>query len=280
MPSKAKARARKQKGAIKPLSNPRSQLGSLMSTFGDNEPIRNQKELTLVIHDWFLYRYPDAYATRNNGRVFSYLLDLTQNFFAPDQSAGNTNETKNRIKSVTLEALSPYQPIQYVGTFPGDPPVEDPEAQTSLPLVVSACPVLANDTDSGSSLVGQQSTVVHVDQRQAWIKVAHWDWHSIFSNSQLLPNYPSAQPESVELFRLSVADSINGQPLVNTSTPFDRGLSFRVAIEIACPITLVPNPAKYLGRADVFAGAGFVPTYGDADQSPVQYQLKGLSNLF
>jgi len=277
MPSKAKAR--KKKG-VKPLSDPRSQLGALMSTFGDNEPIRNQKELTLVIHDWFEYAFPDAYATRNNNRVYSYLLDLTQNFFAPQNSGGNTNETKNRIKSVTLEALSPYQPIQYVGTFPGTPPVEDPEAQTSIPLVVSACPVLANDTDSGSSLVGQQSTVVHVDQRQSWIKVAHWDWHSIFANSQLLPNYPSAQPESVELFRLSVADSINGAPLVNIETPFERGLSFRVAIEIACPITLVPNPLKFSGRADVFAGAGFLPTYGAADESPVQYELKGLANMF
>jgi len=263
-----KGRRSKKKAKAQALPPPFRPLGTLMSSFGDHEPTRNQKELTLKIWDWFKYDYPVEDTVQ--GRIKTYALDLTQNFFAPEQSLANVNETKNRIKSVTLEALSPFSPVEYGGGA----------NKTAVPLVLAACPVLADDTDLGSSLVGQSSTVVHVDQRQAWIKVAHWNWHSIFSNTQLQPSYPAATPESVELFRLSVVDSVTGQAIVEvTDQGFDNGLTFRLCVEIACPVTLVPNPVKYAGTADVFAGAGFVPTYV-SDSSPVQYELLRLGNAF
>jgi len=264
MPKK-RQRSRKAKASAPP---PQRFLGALMSSFGDNEPTRNKKEITVKIWDWIKYDYP-ADITANN-RIKSYALDLTQNFFAPAQSLANVNETKNRIKSVCLEALSPFEPITFNGGA----------ARTGLPLVLAACPVLADDTDSGSSLVGQSSTAVHVDQRQAWIKVAHWNWDSIFANTQLQPVYPPGAPESVELFRYSVVDSVSGNPIVEViEQGNDLGLTLRVCIEIACPVTLVPNPVKYDGEADVFAGAGFIGSF-TVNQTPVQYELMRMGDAF
>lgn len=75
-------------------------------------------------------------------------------------------------------------------------------------------------------------------------------------------------------------DSVTGDPIIEvTEQGFDNGLTFRLCVEIACPVTLVPNPTKYQGTADVFAGAGFTPTYSQ-NQSPVQYELLRLGNAF
>lgn len=276
MPRKG-TRQRRQlaKAKAKALPPPSRTLHSSMASFGDNEPTRNKKELTLKIWDWIQYDYPVGSSGPGADRIKTYALDLTQNFFAPQVDVANISETKNRIKSVSIECLSPFQPITYRTAA-----TEGETRITSTPLVLAACPVLADDTDGGSSLVGQSSTVVHVDQRQAWIKVAHCDWHSIFGNSQLLPNYPTATPESVELFRLSVVDAITGQPIAYVQDQGDAlGLTFRVCIEIACPVTLVPNPTKYDGVASVFAGSGFVPTYSQ-NFSPVQYELLRLGDAF
>merc|ERR1712141_588015 len=253
MPRKGTRLRRQQaKAQAKALAAPTRMLHSSMASFGDNEPTGNKKELTIKVWDWIQFDYPVGTSGPGSDRIKTYALDLTQNFFAPEVTTANINETKNRIKSVTIECLSPFEPVTYLTAAS-----EGETRITSTPLVLAACPVLADDTDGGSSIVGQISTVVHVDQRQAWIQVAHWDWHSIFNNSQLLPDYPSTTPEAVELFRFSVVDAITGLPIAYVQNQGDaKGLTFRVCVEIACPVTLVPNPTKYDGTAAVLLELG------------------------
>jgi len=233
-----------------------------VSGFGDHEPTRNTKELHFKVWDWITW---DLVST-GNPPVQTYGFDLTQNFFADVSAVGGVNETKNRVRSVTLEVLTPAQNL-----------FKDSEATetVNLFLVLASVPVLASD-DAGSSLVGQSSTVIHPDVRRPWVKVGHWDFTKIFTNTQFEPVYYNAITDAIELFRFSVTSATTGNPITIAETgedPAENGLRFRVCTEIACPIGLVPEPTRVKGRAPAFAGASYIPTGVAADETPCQYEI-------
>jgi len=232
------------------------------SGFGDHEPTRNTKELHFKVWDWIKW---DLRST-TTPPIQSYGFDLTQNFFADVSSTGNVGETKNRVRSVTLEVLTPAQNL-----FKG----AEASETVDLFLVLASVPVLASD-DSGSSLVGQSSTVIHPDVRRPWVKVGHWDFTKIFTNTQFEPVYYNAFTEAIELFRFSVTGAISGNPITipeSGDDPAENAIRFRVCTELACPIGLVPEPVRIRARAPVFAGAGYIPVSVEEDTSACQYEL-------
>jgi len=265
----------------KPKFQPASVSMSAMG-IGDQEPTRNQKELHFSIYDWFDYDL-------NDHPVYSYGFDPTQNFLGAINDPGvlGTGETKNRIKSVTLDMLSPSTSFRAASTQGGTVGFD-----CTLPLVVSGIPVPDDFQDEAAaaiknSIVGQSSTVVHPDVRRAWIKVAHWDWTSEFKDTQITPLYSNYDPGTetklfgLELFRMSLFDAATGLVCyaLSGSTNNER-LQFRVRIDLAAPIALTPTPVRYVARCDAFAGSS-VTLIGPVtdNKSPVQYQLQGIQNL-
>lgn len=270
---------------------------SMYSTSGihDSEPTRNVKELHFAIYDWFTLKLPKVPATAPGSFVYSYGLEESQNFLGQvtdvtgdDQGTG---VTKNRIKSVTLELLSPETALEVaLEVQPGNL-----TRKVSLPLIVSGCPVPTSvvtlPSASPNAMIGQNSTVVHPDVRRAWVQVAHWDWRTMFSDTQLMPVYtqydatasPARNGIGIELFRLGAYDSIDGSILYSPSSGV-VGLDFRVRIELAAPIGLLPTPLRFRGSYNGFAGSPTltVPIDPDTlakDKTPVQYQIKGVQNL-
>lgn len=286
------ARRRKQKSKKKTVASIPGPLCALMSNIGDNEPTRNVAELRFQYFDWFSYDIEKL----GPRPVFSYGLDETQNFLGQIQNSlpdeAGIGQTKNRILSVSLDVLSPEGPLKYVDDVTPTPN----EYTCSLPLVVSAVPVPASDPDdTQTSLIGQNSTVVHPDVRRAWIRVAHWNWRTLFKDTQLQPKYttynnsvvPAEDGIGIELFRLAVVDSINGRTLNLQKDGEKAGkLDFRVAVEIAGPIGLVPDPVRFRGSYAAFAGLAQsitppVPSSPDSatDRTPTQYKLLAMQNL-
>jgi len=236
------------------------------SGFGDNEPTRNTKELRLKVWDWVEWALVNA---PTPDPIYVYGLDLTQNFFGTPITTGGIDSTKNRVRSVSVEILTPPGPVLFGAADESD-----------LIMVLASVPVIASD-DGGSSLVGQSTTVIHPDVRRPWTKVAHWDFTEIFTNSQFLPVYFAADTETMELFRLTVVDAVSGNTLFAPTTSregYKGPIQFRVCIELAAPITLVPNPRRFAGRANVFAGAGYSPIIAQ-DPSPTQYELVRMTNI-
>lgn len=266
-------------------------LCSLMSNIADSEPTRNVAELRFTLYDWFSYNIDDLGVRP----VFSYGIDETQNFLGQIQNSlpdeAGVGQTKNRIVSVSLDVLSPSGPIAYRDTT-GSSPVD---LECDLPLVVSAVPVPASDPDdTQTSLIGQNSTVIHPDVRRAWVRVGHWNWRSMFTDTQLQPFYtqynssvtPAEDGKGIELFRLAVVDSVNGLPLFNQEGSNKAGkFDFRVSVEIEGPVGLVPDPLRFRGSYSAFAGAAqsIYPPDNDpdkaSDRSPTQYKLHGMKNL-
>jgi hypothetical protein len=270
---------------------------SMYSTSGihDNQPTRNVKELHFAIYDWFtleLPKLPDDPAIDPGDFVYSYGLEESQNFLGQVTDAigvdRGTGVTKNRIKSVTLEVLSPDTSLEVAIIM------SNLTKRVSLPLIVSGTPtptsIVTLPTASPNAMIGQNSTVVHPDVRRAWVQVAHWDWRSMFSDTQLQPLYTqydgSANPArngiGLELFRVGVYDSIDGSILYSPSTG-PVGLDFRVKIDLAAPVGLMPTPLRFKGYYNGFAG---LPTFKipspaslATDKTPVQYQIKGVQNL-
>lgn len=258
---------------------------ALMSSFSDNEPTRNRKEISFKMWDFIKYRFPTKamHEAGNDKPVFSFALDRFQNFFGPEPTLDplGTGGTNNRIKSVTLWCMSPFEPIAYnVSSTPPAPYTYRPKI-TVLPLVLAGVPVERTDDDEGSALIGQSSTAVHVDQRQAWVKVGHWNWMSLFDNTQFEPKFASDTPQTkVELFRFCVLDAATGDPISNVeNTELDAGLTFRVSVELVAPITLVPDPVRLEIYTDKFTGSSIPSGSWQATESPVQYELLRLSDV-
>lgn len=259
---------------------------------GDSEPTRNVKELHFAMYDWFTVEAPkEETPPAALNHVYTYGLEETQNFLGQitqgTSDVDGTGLTKNRIKSVTLDILSPE------GGFSAD--FNSAEYDVALPLIVSAVPVPSTNqgpieqppaTPDSNSLIGQNSTVVHPDVRRAWIQVAHWNWLSLFSDTQLDPFYslyvPGLDPPGdgigLELFRLGLFDSVTGRVL---RSPEGKTIAFnfRVKVELAAPVGLIPTPTRFTGRMSQFAGDSVKLVDGAPDITPVQYQLKGLQNL-
>jgi len=257
---KKKLSQKAKKLASKPSNE--MKLYQPVSGFGDHEPTRNTKELHFKVWDWIKWDLTSS----TTPPVQTYGFDLTQNFFADVSSTGGVNETKNRIRSVTLEVLTPAQNL-----------FKDSEATETVDLflVIASVPVLASD-DAGSSLVGQSSTVIHPDVRRPWVRVGHWDFTKIFTSTQFEPVYYNAVTDAIELFRFSVASATSGNPITIAETgedPSENALRFRVCVEIASPIGLVPEPTRVKGRAPVFAGAAYIPSGVATDNTPCQYEI-------
>lgn len=148
-------------------------------------------------------------------------------------------------------------------------------------MVLCAVPVEQTQDDQGVALIGQSSTAVHVDQRQAWVKVGQWDWESLFANTQLEPKSASIAGSGAksELFRLSVIDASTGDKIVQVpSAEVDTGLTFRLCIEVEAPIALLPQPLRYEAYTEKFSGATVTSTDWGRTFSPVQYELTRLQN--
>lgn len=258
----------------------------------DSEPTRNVKELHFAIYDWFtleLPKFPPSGSLADF--VYSYGLEESQNFLGQvtDNPSGadsdrGTGITKNRLKSVTLEILSPDRNLEVASTS------GNLTKEVALPLVVSGVPtptsIVTLPAPSPNAVIGQNSTVVHPDVRRAWVKVAHWDWRTMFSDTQLQPMYtkyvaanPTRDGIGLELFRLGLYDSVDGSILYSPSSGTVE-LNFRICIELAAPIGLMPKPLRFKGMLPAFAG---IVTLGDdmgkEDRTPVQYQIKGVQNL-
>jgi len=260
-PSSKASAASKQ--LVPKLSGPRVDGNFLTSfnSFGDDEPTRNTKELRLKIWDWITWELVDQ---ATPAPIQIYGLDLTQNFFGTVITTAGIDTTKNRVHSVTLEILTPAEPVLF-----GD------NATSDLLMVLASVPVIASD-DGGSSLVGQSTTVIHPDVRRPWVKVGTWNFTEIFTNSQFLPVYLAADTETMELFRFTVIDAVTGNTLFLPTG--GKPLQFRVSIELGAPITLVPEPRRFTGRSSVFAGAGYTPVVSQ-DQTPTQYELMRMTNI-
>merc|ERR1712110_1261755 len=218
----------------------------------DAEPTRNVKEMCFTIYDWFTVKLPEVPTAGNlPDFVYSYGLEESQNFLgqvtdsvAADQGRG---VTKNRIKSVSLDILSPEGTVE-VGVSGGNL-----TKKIALPLVVSAVPVPTAEQATAASpgpnaLIGQNTTVVHPDVRRA-------------------------------LVRLGLYNSVDGAILFSPSSG-PVTLDFRIAIEIAAPIGLTPTPLRFSGLVKNFAGeANNEVVAGRSDRTPVQYQIHGVQNL-
>lgn len=251
------------------------------------------KELHFAIYDWFTITLPKVPPTGSLADfVYSYGIEETQNFLGQvtdnpsgDDSDRGTGITKNRIKTVTLEILSPEKSIE-VSAGTGNL-----TKQVSLPLVVSGVPtptsIVTLPSPSPNAIIGQNSTVVHPDVRRAWVKVGHWDWRTMFSDTQLQPLYsiydatanPSRDGIGLELMRIGLYDSVDGSILYSPSSG-PVALNFRICVELAAPIGLLPTPLRFKGKMPAFAG--IVTLNKDAsgqDRTPVQYQIKGVQNL-
>lgn len=254
----------------------------MLSSFHDNEPSRNQGELHFQYWDWFKVNTDQLTPVQP---VISYGLEETQNFFGQISSVAGEQNTKNRIRSVSLEVLTPAKTIQY--------DVDSVVTDCNLPLFLCATPVPSGAADqssasNGESLIGQISTVVHPDVRQPWVRIGHWNWQSMFKDTQLTPlytNYVTTQSDAIgiELFRLTIVDSVNG--ILLTSPADDNTvIDFRVCVELAAPIGLVPNPTRFRCNYALFAGInnpviniGASPD-DNKDNTPVQYKVLGLQN--
>jgi len=245
---------------------PRNEMKLLSSGFGDNEPTRNTKELHIKVWDWLTWEIPTA-VPPGSTPVTTYGMDLTQNFFGGVFSQGSINLTKNRVRSVTLEVLTPASAIDSGGGALGGP--------VSLFQIVAAVPVTQAGS-SGSSLVGQSTTVVHPDVRRPWVRVGKWNFMEIFDNTQFEPCYYSAQPGVVELFRFSVIDAATGNQLLFSAG--ETGIAFRLSVEISAPVALVPNPVRWEGVQTDFAGGNLLPTLAQAT-SPAQYEILRIANI-
>lgn len=253
---------------------------------GDNEPIRNEKELHFAFHDWF------DWSLSAEDPVYIYGFDLNQNFLGGIKETDplGAGFTKNRIKSVTLDMLSPSAPFKACVA----PNTSTPTIEVTLPLVVSGIPVPEQLMDSAAtevpnSIIGQQSTAVHPDVRRSWIKVGHWNWETEFANTQLQPYYTNFKQDDtdpkiwgLEILRLSLFDAATGNALyaVGSSSTNER-LQFRIKVEMAAPVGLLPRPIRYKARCPAFGGEVVVPPTSKLtdDKSPVQYQILGLQNL-
>lgn len=256
-----KGRGQQQRKAVAPC--PRKEMKLLTSGFGDNEPTRNTKELHIKVWDWLTWELPTSIPPGTQP-VSTYGMDLTQNFFGGIFSTGSINLTKNRVRSVTLEVLTPASAID--GGLAG--PVD-------LFQIVAAVPVTQQGS-TGSSLVGQSTTVIHPDVRRPWVQVGHWNFMEIFDNTQFEPCYYTAQPGVAELFRYSVINAVNGNQLLFNAG--DTGIPFRVCVEISAPVTLVPNPVRWEGIQSNFAGGNLLPVLTQAN-SPAQYDIVRIANL-
>lgn len=259
------------------------------ASFGDgSEHARNAKELVVRMFDWFtvpLPKYVDPQTGAGVKSIYTYGFDLTQNFLGPIVET-STSATKNRIRKVHLDVMTPGGPIDYTvggSTQPGT------SATTSLPMLLTAVPCLeyeANSTTdtSPSSLVGQSNLVLHPDVRRPWMTVGSWDYTRMFKDTQIQPWYADKAGDQgyMELFRLQAVDGATGAVMCAASgsgpvTFNAEELCFRVMIEIACPVGLVPDPKRITGSSEYFAGANYAPTYAK-DKSPMQFQLMGLQN--
>lgn len=258
----------------------------------DSEPTRNVKELHFAIYDWFTLELPKVPSTGSLADfVYSYGLEESQNFLGQvtDNPSGaesdrGTGVTKNRLKSVSLEILSPERSLEVANE------VGNLTKEVALPLVVSGVPtptsVVTLPAPSPNAIIGHNSTVVHPDVRRAWVRVAHWDWRTMFSDTQLQPLYtkyvnadPARDGIGLELFRLGLYDSVDGKLLYSPSSGTVE-LNFRVCIELAAPIGLMPRPLRFKGMMSAFAGiVTLSSTAGKEDRTPVQYQIKGVQNL-
>lgn len=106
----------------------------------------------------------------------------------------------------------------------------------------------------------------------------------MFSNVQLQPhyaNYVSGTPpnKGLELFRLTMLDSVSGAKLAQQKAGERLILNFRVCIELSAPIGLIPQPRRFYGGYDEIAGSGSIND-PEEDITPVQYKLQGIQNLF
>lgn len=191
-------------------------------------------------------------------------MDLTQNFFGGIFTIGSINLTKNRVRSVTLEVLTPASAID-AGTG----------GIVDLFQIVAAVPVTLFGS-TGSSLTGQSTTVIHPDLRRPWVKVAHWNFLEIFDNTQFEPCYYTSEPGVCELFRYSVINAVTGAQLAFTAG--DPGIPFRVCVEVSAPVTLVPNPVRWEGTQTNFAGGNLLPTLTQTS-TPSQYEIVRISNV-
>lgn len=252
---------------------------------GDNEPIRNEKELHFAFHDWFDWSLSDS------DPVYIYGFDLNQNFLGGIKETDplGAGFTKNRIKNVTLDMLSPSGPFKAAIASGGTSSIE-----VTLPLVVSGIPVPEQLMDAApaevpNSIIGQQSTAVHPDVRRSWIRVGHWNWETEFANTQLQPYYTNFKNSDddpkiwgLEIVRLSLFDAATGSALyaIDGSSTNER-IQFRIKVELAAPVGLLPRPTRYKARAPAYGGTVVVPPSSKEvdNKSPVQYSILGLQNL-
>lgn len=195
--------------------------------------------------------------------------------------------TRNRIRSVSVEMLTPPSPLNYTTGSDVRGPRAIEEHVCSLPMVVCAVPCAQEEEQggvTGTAIIGQSTTVIHPDLRQPWVKVGHWNWMEMFSNVQLQPhyaNYVSGTPpnKGLELFRLTMLDSVSGAKLAQQKAGERLILNFRVCIELSAPIGLIPQPRRFYGGYDEIAGSGSIND-PEEDITPVQYKLQGIQNLF
>jgi len=258
-----KGRGQQQRKAV--AHCPRNEMKLLSTGFGDNEPTRNTKELHIKVWDWITWEIPDTIPPGSTP-ITTYGMDLTQNFFGGVFSQGSINLTKNRVRNVTLEVLTPASAI-------------DSGVQSSGPVdlfqIVAAVPVTQQGS-TGSSLVGQSTTVIHPDVRRPWVQVGKWNFMEIFDNTQFEPCYYSAQPGVCELFRFSVIDAVTGNQLVFSAG--ETGIPFRLSVEVSAPVSLVPDPIRWEGVQQQFAGGNLLPTLSQA-RSPAQYEILRIANI-
>lgn len=256
-------------------------------SFGDGTShARNTKEVVMRMYDWFTVDLPTSDVAGTAG-VTAYSLDLSQNFFNPQPgstSSDTGNLTKNRISRVVLDVMTPGGPITYNPDQSGATVVK----QTALPMIQAGVPCMEYESGtvspSPSSLVGQSSLVLHPDLRRPWVTVGSWNYDEIFRNTLIQPWYADTKDEAgyMELFRIRAVDGVDGvlmaQPSSGSEPVFlSSSFQFRVMIEIACPIALVPQPKVAVGVDPFFAGPQYNATYTE-ERTPMQYQLMSLQN--
>lgn len=81
---------------------------------------------------------------------------------------------------------------------------------------------------------------------------------------------------------MSLFDAATGSALYAvTGSSTNERLQFRIRIEMAAPVGLLPKPKRYVARAPAFGGVVEIPTGSvlTDEKSPVQYQLLGLQNM-
>jgi len=133
-------------------------------SFGDDSThARNTKEVVIRMYDWFTVDLPTQDVSGTPG-VTAYALDLTQNFFNPlpgtSTSTDRANRTKNRIKKVVLDVMTPGGPISY------EPDQGTTIKQTALPMIQAAVPCMEHE--SGTSLSPSSSPSFSADPGSPW----------------------------------------------------------------------------------------------------------------